>query len=450
MMMRRPAAEDGGEPKRLGPGTTDRVGLARQMYNDEMRRREMGAPFALPVVHHVNKYLENQWICTTVAVWVEIERKRAEGTLKERGYIARLSRATEIPESTLREWRDHALAEDGWSPWDKDYGNRAVFSAEEQAAICCMIKDNFITPGFVFTDEDFLTVAMDAYREKLDALDRRADGSFDEFVRLHPFQCSKGFMWYFKLKHRFSSRAVHHKRRSTVSPEGAERWQNEIRQLLDTVDHGHIFNCDETSWKVYPNGVLTWAEKGAETVSVNVQGNEKDCLTVLATIAADKTKVPLVFYAQGKTDVVENTQLGDVGYHWKTHSESGWQTEETFRQYLYHLRGHVGAGFGPIWLLLDLHASHRTERIQNLAADLGINLKYVPAGLTDRFQPLDVRVFGVLKAKAKAAYRLRTTPDHHIELNRTKQNAVEDMIWAWETMDPSVIESAWEQYQWTE
>jgi hypothetical protein len=53
----------------------------------------------------------------------------------------------------------------------------------------------------------------------------------------------------------------------------------------------------------------------------------------------------------------------------------------------------------------------------------------------------------MLKAKAKAAFRKWTTGDGRIQLKRAKRQAVEDMIWAWNNRDPSVIESAWEQYR---
>ena len=39
-----------------------------------------------------------------------------------------------------------------------------------------------------------------------------------------------------------------------------------------------------------------------------------------------------------------------------------------------------------------------------MAKKLNIQLFYVPAGMTDIYQPCDVRVFGALKAKARSAW----------------------------------------------
>jgi hypothetical protein len=108
-----------------------------------------------------------------------------------------------------------------------------------------------------------------------------------------------------------------------------ERWVRAIRELIETKNPGPILNVDETSWRLYPTGILTWAETGAEDVPVNVSGDLKECVTVLVTISADVRKLPLVIIAAGKTERVEVSQLGDVGEHVTDHSLSGWTTSET-------------------------------------------------------------------------------------------------------------------------
>jgi hypothetical protein len=45
-----------------------------------------------------------------------------------------------------------------------------------------------------------------------------------------------------------------------------------------------ILNCDETAWRLYPNNILTWWDTAADSVSIHIQGDEKEALTVLATI----------------------------------------------------------------------------------------------------------------------------------------------------------------------
>ena len=180
---------------------------------------------------------------------------------------------------------------------------------------------------------------------------------------------------------------------------------------------------------------------GTEAVSVKIQGDVKQCLTVLATVSASGTKLPLLIISEGKTVKCEQSQLGDTAYHWKTHTESGWQTTESFELYLMHLRELMGDV--RLHLLLDLHASHRTEQVKTLAKSLDISLHFIPAGMTDLLQPCDRRIFGSLKATARKLWRERG--ETH-QKSRGKREAVEDLICAWEKLSTVTIEEAWEVY----
>jgi hypothetical protein len=57
-------------------------------------------------------------------------------------------------------------------------------------------------------------------------------------------------------------------------------------------------------------------------------------------------------------------------------------------------------GDETIYLILDCYSVHWSQEIGSCARDLGINMKFVPAGMTDRLQPPDRAVFGTLKIAA--------------------------------------------------
>jgi hypothetical protein len=76
--------------------------------------------------------------------------------------------------------------------------------------------------------------------------------------------------------------------------------------------------------------VLTWAERGAESVQSKINGNEKDCLTVLASATAVGAKIPFVFIAAGKTGHTEQSLIGNVESYRRTHSISDWKTSDSF------------------------------------------------------------------------------------------------------------------------
>jgi hypothetical protein len=73
-----------------------------------------------------------------------------------------------------------------------------------------------------------------------------------------------------------------------------------------------------------PNGLLTWAPVGADGVSVGLDASDKDSITVLASITAARTKLPLQFIVKGRTvefmvraweDVDENVMRNVLGIY---------------------------------------------------------------------------------------------------------------------------------------
>ena len=83
-----------------------------------------------------------------------------------------------------------------------------------------------------------------------------------------------------------------------------------------------------------------------------------------------------------------------------THSKSGWTTETVALEYLQWLHNGYAKGkdFSLLW---DVYSTHRSESVEKYAQDNGIALQYIPAGQTGEWQPLDFRIFGSLKARAR-------------------------------------------------
>ena len=344
--------------------------------------------------------------------------------------IPSISRRTGIPKTTLYTWRKCYRKDPQWSPQNNNWGKgNLIFSEEEENNLAAYVSD-IIDQGILFTNEDFREIAIEYY------LSIRPNEDFKMF------SCSNGFIADFKKRHRFSSKKFHYKRRPSVTPEQRENWLEQMRKLLTEVPHSRIVNCDETSYCLYPKGLLTWAVVGQDNVKTLIQGNEKDNMTVIASITAEGKKLPLMFIAKGKTERVENSQIGDVGQHWKTHTESGWMTNEAFQEYLRKLREHFGDE-EPIHLVLDCYKTHKSEVTRNLANFLKISLHFIPPGMTDEFQPLDRKIFGIVKAYAKNLYRQRIK--NGID-NITKSGACQDMIKAWDLVKDSSILDAWDIY----
>jgi hypothetical protein len=71
-----------------------------------------------------------------------------------------------------------------------------------------------------------------------------------------------------------------------------------MKHLLYEVVNGRIINCDETAWKVMSNGLLTWARVGTHSVAVEARLNEKDAITVFASVTASRKNLPLHLIAK--------------------------------------------------------------------------------------------------------------------------------------------------------
>ena len=193
-----------------------------------------------------------------------------------------------------------------------------------------------------------------------------------------------------------------------------------------------------------------WNMNGKNNVVKYVNAKEKEKITVVAAIAADGTKLPLQFIAKGKTPEVLETQIGDVDYHFRTYSENGWTNEKTFIEYLTGIRNHIGFDDkNTIHILLDVFRAHITKKKKKACTELNIKMHLIPAGMTDELQPLDKKIFGPLKNYSRFLFRnrMKATESMNTEKRRTKIEACQDMVCAWERLTVDIIQEAFEHFQ---
>ena len=70
-----------------------------------------------------------------------------------------------------------------------------------------------------------------------------------------------------------------------------------------------------------------------------------------------------------------------------------------------------------------------------------MHLETIPAGLTDEYQPLDRRIYGSLKARAKARYDVWLR--RHTMEEMDWDVAVEILMDAWASVTEKDVKSAW-------
>ena len=126
------------------------------------------------------------------------------------------------------------------------------------------------------------------------------------------------------------------------------------------------------------------------------------------------------------------------------HSESGWATEEVCRRYLEWL--HNGyAQHSSFSLLWDVYPSHKTDDIKNYATNNGIELHFIPAGQTGEWQPVDYRIFGSLKQRARAEFNRSDVVTQNDEgaIVINWETAVRILVKCWEEIKPEEVIKAW-------
>ena len=344
----------------------------------------------------------------------------------------RIHEETGIPESTLYFWRSRWSENNSWRPNGKSRGIcHRIFSDDEEQAISEFIYNNFLLVNKAFTNKDFEELVREAFREK-----------HRESKVVPDFSVSRGFIQDFKRRNFFSTRRVHPKKRPQRDLSKEEGFLTRMRGLLGAVDHDRILNVDETFWTSVLRDLVTWGRTGEEAVSIHLDGDEKEGITVVACVTASGCKLPLWLIAKGKSDRCHD-QLGETCGHLVTHSESGWSTVETFSLFIMSVRERFPDN-DPVYLLLDQYSVHRTEPIRTLAQSLGVELIFLPPGMTDTYQPLDRRVFGVLKQYLRLLWRREYLANPLQKF--TKKKAVQLLIPAWERISPYIIQAGWSVY----
>lgn len=313
-----------------------------------------------------------------------------------------------------------------------------LFTDLEEAEIKHVIVSEYIEVGKLFTSATFQAIA----KEKWTELGRDPK----EFV------CSDKFISGFRKGNGLTSRKCHLKRRDRGGErQNIEIWTRSIQDLIarhemnGTLDL--VVNCDETAWRIVPSGLVTWAPVGEENIRVCPGANEKDSVTVLASVTATGQKLPLFAIAKGKTKRVEQSQLGSAATLIRDHSASGWTTKQTFEHYLEWLATQYSGQIGPdrpLDLILDCFSVHRALATRQIAANLNIKLWFIPAGHTDELQPLDRAVFGAIKSVFRRKFESlrRDFPDQSV----TKSHAIQLLIEIWDNLSPDSISKGWSIY----
>ena len=91
-------------------------------------------------------------------------------------------------------------------------------------------------------------------------------------------------------------------------------------------------------------------------------------------------------------------------------------------------------------MILDRYSSYVAEPVLEEAEKLKIKLIFIPTSATDKFQPLDLRGFGVLKSSAPSYFYGHV---YKTGKSYTQAEAAYLFISCWKKLGRNVIASAW-------
>jgi hypothetical protein len=121
----------------------------------------------------------------------------------QRGDTVETERKDDVPQRMVRGWHLHWTLDRDWRPWDtrKRHIAHLVFITEEEFETAQRIREEICVPRTLFTDADFLAIAMEEYLARY--------WREDEDWRLHSsFQDSNGFIAGFKKRTGFPPGAL--------------------------------------------------------------------------------------------------------------------------------------------------------------------------------------------------------------------------------------------------
>jgi hypothetical protein len=180
------------------------------------------------------------------------------------------------------------------------------------------------------------------------------------------------------------------------------------------------------------------AEKDTEAGKLKSSRGENESYTAYGCITGFGDKLPFWIITKSKTDR-SHAKFGQPADIMIRHSPNGWTTEIQMIEYIECLSAQCHGE--RLMLIRDVYKAHPTVAFQGKAQELGIELLFVPAGGTSRFQPLNHRLFGELKSHAGAAFQRFTRETGMQGVSPEETLAV--LVESWEAVSADNVRKAW-------
>ena len=190
-----------------------------------------------------------------------------------------------------------------------------------------------------------------------------------------------------------------------------------------------VINCDETFIYFYEVLKKVLEKKGSKRVSVACKLDEIDGCTLMVSMEMKTSQLlpPFVIF-KGRFGKTLMKKWKDYEHGTVLFTENHWQTKETMKIYVNHLRLTFPGKI--IGLLFDCTPSHSKSLVQwineeNEVSNTKIVVEYIDECLTSMYQPCDVMINKPLKSKICSHYymhvqELNSKPGEKLVISREK------------------------------
>jgi AcrR family transcriptional regulator len=210
-----------------------------------------------------------------------------------------VARAAGVPLTTLYNWKKHYYPDSQWRPGHPTSGSRRVFTDQEEKEITDHIRSHYLSKHLPLTMSNMRALILKWYQTYLQHAPRDLEAAVP--IRCRKFHCVRHFLRQFMTRNHLSYRCVRAARRCEVRSDEVERFQRELLAAYRDFPQSDIVNADESVWLVLWQTHKTIAEKGVESVKIQVSGDPKAGFTFIGTITARGQRLPLFLVAKGRT-----------------------------------------------------------------------------------------------------------------------------------------------------
>jgi hypothetical protein len=191
--------------------------------------------------------------------------------------------------------------------------------------------------------------------------------------------------------------------RETTEEEKEDKLSECLQYLNDVevacLEHGRsmVINIDETGIRTIRPRSHALAKKGSGMHSrpvMRVTRSDRESTSLVCAVAADGTKLRPCVLSSRRTEAALRKDS-----RWEAITCGGWTNEEVYIEHLQRVILPYTAG-RPATIVHDSLTSHHTATVLSFLHQHNLSSITVPAGETSTLQPLDIGVFGPIKANA--------------------------------------------------